>query len=207
MREWEVWDLQAKQMRTLYGHPKTVKDRYYELRKQIADMIKGKSVLDAGCGHGHLYPLLPNGVVYVGFDNSKEMIRIAHEYFPNVTFVYGDVFSCSMYFDKADSVVAVDVLIHLPDIVKPISELWSLTNKCLIFTVKLDKKSEIKKLSRNRFPNETFKFPNNKYLIIRWDTLEDVMKILDKLPNVKEISHYKFDPRTEIFEVKKNERK
>jgi SAM-dependent methyltransferase len=56
-----------------------------------AKLVSGK-VLDAGCGYGRSYKLLPSSVTeYVGMDITPEFIARAKETYPDLKFVQGDI--------------------------------------------------------------------------------------------------------------------
>lgn len=198
-RPWEVWDLEAKQLRKEMGV-----GRHISLQKKMALLIEesDKTVFDVGCGHGYLSKFVGDRQ-YLGCDNSKEMLHTAKDLFPTQTFVYGDIHDLSKFKVK-DCVVCIDVLIHLPEIKQPLNQLWDCTGNTLLFTIKLNpNKQQIIKTKKNRIGNECLVFPKNKYLIIRWDKLEEIEKLIYSLDNVKEATHIKYDVRTEIFKVTK----
>lgn len=91
--------------------------------------------MDVGCGCGHLYPLVKSFVSdYTGVD-FKAMINICKKYFPNADWREGDVYNLSslgMY----DNVVAIQLFIHLPNILRPLRQCWDHTKKMLLFTVR-----------------------------------------------------------------------
>jgi len=207
-RPWEVWDIEADNLRRVWGGPDHKTGRHWELLGVVSKLIKEKEVLDAGCGHGHLYAWLKNrNVDYLGFDNSKEMLKIAREYFPEAKdrFVFGDIFNASKNFDQRDCVVCVDVLIHLPNPAKALYELWKLTKKTLILTLRLGKKhiGVRQQLSWNRFPHTTQTFPKDKYLILRIDNPREVYEAFGTLPDLGCVERFYYDERTEIFRLTK----
>jgi SAM-dependent methyltransferase len=58
------------------------------LTKYIAP---GSRVLDMGCGLGDLYPLMPQGVIYEGFDLVPEFIAEARRCYPTGKFYVADL--------------------------------------------------------------------------------------------------------------------
>jgi len=142
-------------------------------------LISGKSVLDVGCGAGHLLPWIKDKInFYVGVDSSEEMLRKAREFFPEVKFVKGDVYDLNR-FALFDSVVAVSLLIHLPDVEKAIREMWKHTRKELVFSVQLHDVSRQK-----RIPYK------NGYLIINWHTETEILNYITKLQDVADFDLY-----------------
>ncbi len=94
----------------------------YRARKVlVAEYIRpvaGQQLLDVGCGTGELFPHLPTGVSYVGFDLSPDYIRQARDrYGGGARFECMDVadFEQSDDASRADVVVAVGLLHHLED--------------------------------------------------------------------------------------------
>lgn len=58
----------------------------------LEEYIKpGERVLDAGCGIGSLYPLIPTGVQYLGVDISEYLIDIARTRHPKGNFIVGSI--------------------------------------------------------------------------------------------------------------------
>ncbi|MDQ3206169.1 MAG: class I SAM-dependent methyltransferase [Pseudomonadota bacterium] len=86
----------------------------------VADYLRpvpGQQLLDVGCGTGELFPHLPPGVRYVGFDLSPDYIRQARDRYASRA-----RFECMDVADfkrgdaaEADVVVAVGLLHHLGD--------------------------------------------------------------------------------------------
>lgn len=60
--------------------------------RSLLPTVEGTTVLDAGCGAGHLTAeLVADGAHVVGFDSSAEMLRFARERAPGAAFVRGDL--------------------------------------------------------------------------------------------------------------------
>jgi len=198
-RVWEVWDYQADKL--------GITNRHKEIMKRIADEIEpNSSLLDVGAGHGYFYNFVKDkNVNYVGVDTSVKMLQIAKQKHPEATVLYGDIYTIHKDLEPRDYVVVIDVLIHLPEIKVPIQNLWETTKSTMIFTIKLAEKPKIYKKNTNRTVKGTVKFPEGKHLFIRWDTIDNILYILGGLDGVKSIEHFRYDARTEIFVVKRNE--
>lgn len=122
-----------------YGPPNNPKPRYKLRMQSAAKLIIGNSVLDVGCGIGHLYPHIKNKVkVYRGIDGSLEMLRLAKKHNPNIDMHVGDAYDLSKE-GLYDTVIALSLLIHVPfkDVSKVIKELWSHCKKALVFSIAL----------------------------------------------------------------------
>jgi ubiquinone/menaquinone biosynthesis C-methylase UbiE len=91
-----------------------------ELIKEFSQTIKGKKVLDLGCGPGHdSYIFAELGFEVTGLDYSNEMIRRAKELKDiknKPTFVVGDMTKLTEYFsqNQFDAIWASASLLHIP---------------------------------------------------------------------------------------------
>lgn len=141
LKEWRVWakpDYAEGRLRQWKSPllPQEKWDRHKAKRLSlIPQLIKGSSVLDVGCGLGHCYATIKDGIdEYLGID-LKAMIDICHRFFPENLFKAGDIYNLSsigMY----DTVLCIQVLIHLPTLEKPLKQLWAHTKQRLIFTIR-----------------------------------------------------------------------
>jgi ubiquinone/menaquinone biosynthesis C-methylase UbiE len=101
------------------------------LLKNIGD-LKGKSVLDAGCGNGFfIKPLLTlNPEKICAFDISPHFIDISKKRYSSVIFKIGDINKRIPFGDKEfDCVVCYSVLMDLPKIAKAVQELSRVTKE------------------------------------------------------------------------------
>lgn len=101
--------------------------------------IKDKSVLDVGCGDGVLsYLMSQRGLKASGVDSSREAIEFAKQKTQNgIDFRVGDVYSLPWGDDSFDIVVSSDVIEHLDDVGKYISEIKRVLKKggiCVLST-------------------------------------------------------------------------
>ncbi|KEK23705.1 class I SAM-dependent methyltransferase [Bacillus gaemokensis] len=97
-----------------------------EMLQNIID-IKGKNVIDIGCGGGiytkELALMGANNVV--GFDFSKEMLQAAKENcntFKNISFIHGDAHHTTFANETFDIVISRAVIHHLQDTPKFLKE-------------------------------------------------------------------------------------
>ena len=66
-----------------------------------------------GCGNGRYYQLLKN-TEYTGVDNSKKLIRIAQEKYPEARFQVADSLSLPFEENSFDKIYSIAVLHHIP---------------------------------------------------------------------------------------------
>lgn len=80
------------------------------------DYIEEKDkVLDIGCGNGRFYELMKNkNVEYFGVDNSKEIIALAKQKYPDLDFLVSDGIKIPFSDEYFDKVFAISVLHHIP---------------------------------------------------------------------------------------------
>lgn len=206
MRENEIWDVEghADYLERCWGPGDKAGGRHWELLKSIAELVRGKTVLDTGCGMGHFYPILLKEtpeVDYHGIDNSEKMLKKAHEFFPEETFRFtnGDIYDLSE-FPIYDSVVSISVLMHLPEIEEPIKQMWSRTEKELIIETRVDEKGF---LHKKPYSGLTI-LPENKKLIIRGIKQEDLFKIFGSLEGIGCVEVFYYDPRSSIYRLSRD---
>ena len=127
-----------------WGPPNAPKKWQDHDRMEIpVTLLKGETVLDVGCGLGHLYYALKGKVTeYLGIDSSPHMLEKAREYFPEADFRHGDIHDLSP-FPQADTVYSVSLLIHLPSIEEPIQQLWDKTLKRCVILIPMGLRKKI----------------------------------------------------------------
>lgn len=98
------------------------------LRKKIP--LTGTKILDAGCGEGRFSrQFIENGANITSMDFSEEYIKICKENFSRGKFIIGSVTSLPFKENTFDYIFTVDVLQHVPDIEKAISEFYRVLKK------------------------------------------------------------------------------
>lgn len=180
MREWEVWDRKrVKHYIKHYGKPVKAKGKHEVRMKLAASLIEGDSILDVGCGVGHLYPYVRH-LDYLGVDNSIPMLEQARKSHPNARFMKADIYNLSAT-PEMDTVVCQSLLIHLPDTDEPIRQLWSRTRKRLVISTPLGNRESIREVKNIR----------GRTLLLHTRTSQQIQKLL---PNPK----YHPEPKTQI---------
>jgi 2-polyprenyl-3-methyl-5-hydroxy-6-metoxy-1,4-benzoquinol methylase len=179
-REWEVWDEDmADQLERVWESPAKGR-RHQALVEAVSKLILGKSVLDVGCGMGHLYRAIKDEVeTYLGVDSSPAMIKKAHLRFDESLFVVGDAYDLST-FPSADTVVCLGVLEHVPEAWPILEQLWSKAKRCIILVTDVGPKQHIIKTPRK----------GGKYLINRIEAIENLMSLFKKLPSLGKVENY-----------------
>lgn len=100
------------------GHPIT-HDRFYSYTNWKAEDLRGKRVLDVGCGAGRFAEIaLAAGAELVALDYSSavDACRANHRSAPNLNVVQGDVYALPFAPASFDYVYCLGVLQHTPDV-------------------------------------------------------------------------------------------
>jgi 2-polyprenyl-3-methyl-5-hydroxy-6-metoxy-1,4-benzoquinol methylase len=85
-------------------------------RARITAKLMQGSVIDLGCGEGHLAGLIAeNGHAVVGIDKNRDKIEIAKALYPKVSFTVGDLRKTGLPERSFDTVLLAEVLEHLPE--------------------------------------------------------------------------------------------
>ena len=146
---------------------------------------------------GHLYGVIKdNFETYLGVDSSPTMIRRAHSYFDKSLFAVGDAYDLSTI-PSADTVICLDLVKHVPETWLILDQLWSRAIKCVILVTNVGPKQYTRKTPR----------PNGKYLIYRVETIDNLMALFKKLPNLGKINQnpFKGTKGTVIFRLHKKD--
>lgn len=116
----------------------------------VRDFRDGETLLDVGCGAGHYLRSLRNvasqTIRYTGVDATPAYVALAHKAFasdPNATFVQGDIFALAYPDRNFDVVMCNNVLLHLPGIAKPLSELLRVARRRVLIRTLVGRKSYI----------------------------------------------------------------
>jgi len=105
--------------------------------KACADRLEGKSVLDMGCGLGHLYEYLTSvakkEIEYVGIDIDERVVEWAKKRYPHLDIRLGNVYDLSE-FGMFDTVFAIGLYSGEPERIDGVREMLEHTNTKLIMT-------------------------------------------------------------------------
>lgn len=137
----ERW-LEAKQDKVWRGDRVSALEKHYAVREhdllmsKAASLIVGDSVLDVGCGLGHLYghiTKLNPDIEYLGLDQSVDILKRARARYPNAKFERGNIYDMNL--PKFDTVVCLDMLHHQPALEPALSILLRHAGKVLVVTI------------------------------------------------------------------------
>lgn len=119
-------------------------NRHGKIMELASSLVLGKTVLDVGCGIGHLSANFGKDISYVGIDSSISMIDEAKKAFPirASSFFIGSAYDLSG-FKSADTVFAVGLLNHLDDQQLAMEQLAKKFDKCLVFSLCIGETAKI----------------------------------------------------------------
>lgn len=124
-----------------------------ECSKAISSLIsefinENDHILDVGCACGHYLRSLKNKIKYkfkyTGIDPYEILLRkanIAWSNEVNVNFKIGNIYDLPMKDSSVDIIMCNNVFLHLPEIVKPLQELFRVSRKRIILRHLLYEKS------------------------------------------------------------------
>ena len=165
-QNWKIWNrdknVEARTYQRLQKHIPEM-----ESSKQLREIIKliyfkKMRILDFGCASGHYYNSLEKidkNIDYTGIDSTKDYINFGKKFFKsnkNVKLFKGDIFSLDKnFYKKFDITFCCNVLLHLPEIKKPIKNLLRSTKKYCIIRTLVSKKTHLSKyLYSDKFNNK-----------------------------------------------------
>lgn len=171
--------------------------------------IRGKKILDAGCGKGRFSKILrTKGAVATGLDLSDKLLAEAKALYKDIEFVKGSVSKIPFSDNSFDCVFCIEVLEHLPNTQKAIEEMIRVCKKSGKIII-----IEKNKLSLNRkffMPNIIFKktmeelgkwfYPRNFGFKEKWFLMSDFKKIFKKHCSKSEGGYLK-DSENKIFSI------
>jgi len=154
----KVWDEEvASKLLKRFQDPK-----HSSMLRTVSSLVKGKSVLDVGCGFALLSQLLLEGTEYLGVDQSEAMLKIASKKFPKAKLQNENLYEIQL--QKFDTVVALDLLHHQPELEPAFSKLMSLASERLIVSLWI----------WGRIPRAKKKYFGHHGEIIYWKTTEEL---------------------------------
>ena len=111
---------------------------FYSSLISLAKPLKAESILDTGCGEGFTINLLiKNGIgeKIEGIEFSKEAISLGKKLFPKAKIEQGSIYSLPYKSNSFDLVLCNEVLEHLENPQKAMSEIFRVTKSFLIISI------------------------------------------------------------------------
>lgn len=108
--------------------------------RRMKELIRPNDlVLDVGCGAGHYLVSLKNSIDvpfrYMGIDATAYYVDLGRKAFandPTAIFQQGDIFGLPVENRSVDVAMCCNVLLHLPSVVKPLSELVRVSKRSVL---------------------------------------------------------------------------
>lgn len=113
-------------------------NNFYKNLIDLAKPLNPETILDAGCGEGFSLAKLSEskiGKKLEGIDYSREAVALSQRLFPTLGFKYGSIYSLPYKDNSFDLVVCTEVLEHLDDPQKALSEVLRVSKKYILFSV------------------------------------------------------------------------
>jgi 2-polyprenyl-3-methyl-5-hydroxy-6-metoxy-1,4-benzoquinol methylase len=112
--------------------------RFYDRLLQYADVTHPKRILDAGCGEGFTLSQLAEhtiGTILVGIDTSAEALKLSAHIFPKLHVRQGSIYTIPYADHSFDLVICTEVLEHLEDTARALSELGRVSRGYVLLSV------------------------------------------------------------------------
>lgn len=142
------WKRYYENEHIVYPLGKELNKREEDLWRMVSKLIPQesiKSVLDVGCGAGHLTSKFSDyGITHVkGIDVSPYRIHFARGKYRRCNFEIGSITDLQENDNSFDLIAAIEVLEHIDDLKKAIKELKRVTKKWLLITVPFEQEIPI----------------------------------------------------------------
>lgn len=113
-------------------------NNFYSSLISFANKLEPNSILDVGCGEGFTLNKLHNEHFcdkLEGIDNSDEAIKIGKKLFPDIKLNKADIYKLPYNKDSFDLVISTEVLEHLENPEKALSEILRVAKKYVLLSV------------------------------------------------------------------------
>lgn len=144
----------------------------YELLRMFGD-LKGKKILDVGCGTGRIVrDLIDSGGEVTALDISSEMLKLCEKRFPRIECVVGDVEDMPFEDGTFDVCVSMFLIVHLRDLQQAFDEVYRVMKDGGMFI--------LSNVNQRKAPK--LKLADGKEIVIEsyYHRPEDVLKALDR---------------------------
>ena len=146
-------------------------NNFYSSLISFAKPLKAETILDAGCGEGFtMDKLLKSGVgkKIEGIEYSKDAISFGRKLFPKLTFREGSVYELPYKNNSFDLVICTEVLEHLEEPAKALTEMLRVSKKYLIISVPNEPFFMLSNFLRGK---NLLRFGNDEGHINHWNSL------------------------------------
>ncbi len=113
-------------------------NRFYKKIFSLLKPLKVDTILDAGCGEGFTLVKIQRAKIgkrAQGIDNSATAIKLAKKHYPNLLIEKGSIYELPYKDSSFDLVVSTEVLEHLEDPEKALSEIKRVASKYVLLSV------------------------------------------------------------------------
>lgn len=211
---WRIWD-KEKNYGDLFYQRATGELPEMESSKALAKLVSeyvtdNDKILDIGCGAGHYLRSLDHEIGikfrYEGIDQTKYYIEKAKEAFSlglnknqnrlATKFSVGDIYNIPNDNNDSEIVICNNVLLHLPSIVKPLSELLRVSKKLVIIRTLIgDSSFRIKQVEQPEIYNSEGEPENfHYYNIYSEGYLKSLLEEMD-VDSYKIVEDFDYDPK------------
>ncbi len=117
---------------------KALIDRFHAKITGIVTDLQPQTVLDAGCGEGFTAEIFLRAMPALdltGFDPHEPSVQLAQQRNPRATFLVGDIYNIPFDDDSFDVVGCFEVLEHLHDAPRALSELARVARRAVVLSV------------------------------------------------------------------------
>lgn len=166
---------------------------FFAFEKLIPENIN--NILDIGCGEGFLLEHLPSHVQYIGIDNSSEAIQLAKnnkilksenpKKIQNIKFQKESVYSLPFSDNEFDLITCLEVLEHLKDYEKALSEIKRVAKKWIIISVPHEPWFQLSNFLRGKYFKRLGNHPEH---INRWNPTK-FKKLISKYFKIEKESY------------------
>lgn len=136
---------QSRLMRTLMA-------RLFSTTQARVDAYSPTSLLDAGCGEGHVRRFMTLPERYVGLDASEKSIAACRRAHPGARFQVGSVYNLDFPDAAFDVVLCMEVLEHLERPTEGLRELVRVAGRGVVVTVPFEPVFQLGNAMRGKYP-------------------------------------------------------